>query len=164
MKHSAGWILNVIALWFFILIYSLKGYDEKPIKPKEYIDIKVDLHTELPTLDELQEKQRKELKEKAFELVNSYIGRKGDCYYVSLTFIQELKGIIATGTYEIKESELMSGDLIYYSSNSLDSTHYAVYLDKDIALQPNWNGKAKIGKVYYDKFSKPRFYRVKGEK
>lgn len=169
MKKLSFIIIHIFFLWCFILIYTLKGFNSEEViieKPKEIFQFKLESKNELlkeEKFDEMYEEYKEELKVKAFELCNSYINKqKGDCYYIAMKFIKEFKGLTKTKKIKIKESEALSGDLIYYSNNGYGQTHWAVYLDTDISLHGsgNWNGDTIFKKVHLEKMAKPIFYRV----
>lgn len=166
---------------FILLVTLLCLFSIKPkeIKAETYsapqfvpvFKLKINLF-EANTLD-VAEKIRAELdeikhakEEEALALAEEYVGRFGDCYKTSMAFIKELKEIKNARKEKIDVSEAIPGDLIYYSDNGAGSTHYAVYLSENTALQPGWYGNkiqqntAIIGKVYYSGFSDPVFYRI----
>ena len=162
---------------FALIILSLSFYStDKTIvieKTKDTFDFVEEMKKlELPKpnqydLDYLKEEYERETKAKAFQLLNNYVGKYGkDCYYVAIQFVKELKGFETYELKKINEKDLQCGDLIYYSNNGKGQTHWAVYLDYETALQGRWTNNINIiGKVHYDSFAKPKFYRVieKGE-
>lgn len=160
-KPISLFIIHSLAIMTFALIYQTKGLKTE-IKHKEIKSVKVELDMSKKDHIDLHNDYIQMRTEKAMELANKYVGKKGDCYRTSIAFIKELKGITDYELVQVDVHNVETGDLIFYRNNGHGLTHYAVVLDYDnnIALQPNWNGRAIIGQILYDTFSKPIYYRL----
>lgn len=104
------------------------------------------------------------------ELAETYVGKSGDCYWVATQFLKDLYDdknftINLSKKYEeVDYEDAVPGDVIFYEwmkSRVGTTTHWAVYLDKDLAFQGNWGGKVKIDKIFLDFGAKPKFYHLK---
>lgn len=159
-RRYACAILNLFVIYIASMFYSYEMY-YKPIKQEKIVE-PINFKLEKPIQEEVNigEEYKQEMKLKAFELVNKYMGGSGDCFFIATKFVKELKGINQIQLVEINENELVAGDIIYYSHSSTGFTHWAVYIDKEVALHGNFDGIVKIKKVHLENFAKPKFYKA----
>ena len=102
----------------------------------------------------------------AYDLALSYVGKPGDCFRMATLFLRDFYNdpnyvINVRRMRTVSYQELQPGDVIYYSSSSAGTTHWAVYLGNGKAFQGNWGSRGVIiGDVYYygDGWSSPVFY------
>lgn len=101
-----------------------------------------------------------------YSLAEEFVGVPGDCFATANKYLKALYNDenfrISMNNYErISHSEANPGDVVFYENGSLNTTHWAVYLGDDTALQGNWNGVAVIRSVFIKGGTSPIFYRLK---
>lgn len=101
-----------------------------------------------------------------YELAEEFVGMPGDCFVTANKYLKKLYNDdnfrIKIKNYEVvSHDEAQPGDVVFYENGSLNTTHWAVYLGEDTALQGNWGGVAVIRSVYIKGGSSPIFYRLK---
>lgn len=160
LSNLSKLIIHTLAIYTFVLLVKNPFIAKQVHKPKTFVKPKVNVETK--DYNDLHNDYEQMRINKTYELAKKYEGIKGDCYYISIKFIKELKGLTDYELVEIPNNEVETGDLIYYRNNGLGQTHYGIVIDYDnnISLQPNWNGRAIIGQILYDTFSKPIYYRL----
>lgn len=101
-----------------------------------------------------------------YSLAEEFVGVPGDCFVTANKYLKALYNDenfrISMKNYEkISYSEAKPGDVVFYENGSLNTTHWAVYLGDDTALQGNWGGVAVIRSVFIKGGTSPIFYRLK---
>lgn len=101
-----------------------------------------------------------------YELAEEFVGMPGDCFVTANKYLKKLYNDdnfrISMRNYEVvSHDEALPGDVVFYENGSLNTTHWAVYLGEDTALQGNWGGVAVIRSVYIKGGTSPIFYRLK---
>lgn len=100
-----------------------------------------------------------------YDLAKKYVDKEGDCYAIVNAYLRDLYNDESFKfhryQYEIVEKENATpGDVIFYQNGGLDTTHWAVYLGDNLALQGNYLGQAKIASIYLNNATSPIFYHL----